>query len=81
MAHVVFAASEDHKVPRIVPVLRSIVVVNRPHAVVAVYPEVLGHRIMHLGDGTTGAVLLRGGVAIVDAVVREVRLTVPAVKS
>jgi hypothetical protein len=56
-------------------------VVNRPHAVVAVYPEVLGHRIMHLGDGTTGAVLLRGGVAIVDAVVREVRLTVPAVKS
>ena len=80
MAHVVFTASEDHKVARIIPVLRSIVVVDRPHAVVAVYPEVLGHCIMHLCDRTAGPVLLRSGVAIVDAVVREVRLTVPAVK-
>ena len=54
--------------------------IYRPDAVVAIDPEVLGDGVMHLCDRTAGPVLLRSGVAIVDAVVREVRLTVPAVK-
>lgn len=52
--------------------------VYRPDAVVAIDPEVLGDSVRHLCDRAAGSVFLRGGVAIIDAVVRQVRLPVPA---
>ena len=69
-----------HEILRVIPVLATIIVVYAPNAIVAVNPKVLCNSVVHLGDGTAGAVLFRCAVTVVDAIVCQVRLSVPAVE-
>ena len=51
-----------------------------PDSVVAINPEVLCDDVCVLDDRAAGSVLFVGGESVIDAVVREVRLSVPAVE-
>ena len=72
--------TKHHEVLRVVEVLRAIIMVNRPDAVVAIDEYVLRDEVVLLQDRrAAGAVLHRVRVAVTVAGVRQVRLPIPAV--
>ena len=46
VAHEVLAAAENHEVLRVVEILRAIVVIDRPDAVVPIDEEILGDQVV-----------------------------------
>ena len=72
--------TKHHEVLRVIEVLRAVVVIDRPDAVVAIDEDVLRDEVVLLQDRrAAGAVLHRVRVAVTVAGVRQVRLTIPAI--